>query len=474
MNAATRLHALGVVEAAEAVASGAVSAEALALCALERLEQIGPRFNAVVALDAERALDAARAVDAARTRGDGLGPLAGVPLAHKDLFYRAGRPCAGGSLIRRDFVPDVTASVLERLDAAGALDLGRLHLAEFALSPTGFNAHDGHGRNPWSLDHCSGGSSSGSGAAVAARLVSAALGSDTGGSIRHPSAMCGLTGLKPTHGLVPMFGAMPLSPSLDTLGPLARSARDAARLLTVIAGPDPRDGSTLAAPARDYEAGLDGDLSGLTIAVPAGYYREAATPEILALLDESLVVLKARGVRIVETRVPDMATLNAMMQLVMGVEAAALHRRWLQERPQDYGAQVRARILPGLAYSATRYAEALMLRGKLVQDWLASAMAGADMVHIPTLAVPVPTIAETTEGEPADVAAAIARVTHCTRAINYLGLPALSVPCGFTAGDLPAAFQLVGRPFGEAALLKAGDAYQRATDVHLRPPPGCA
>lgn len=467
------LHTLGVVETAEAVASGAVSAEIVAEAALDRLRTLGPRFNAVIALDAARARESARAVDAARAKGEALGPLAGVPLAHKDLFYRAGRICAGGSIIRKDFVPDVTSAALERLDAAGALDLGRLHLAEFALSPTGFNAHDGHGRNPWNLDYCSGGSSSGSGAAVAARLVCGAMGSDTGGSIRHPAAMCGITGLKPTHGLVPMFGAMPLAPSLDTLGPLARSARDAARLLSVIAGPDPRDGSTLAAPVCDYEAGLSGDLHGVTIAVPNGYYREAATPEILALLDESLAALKDRGARIIQTAVPDMALLNAMMQLIMGVEGATLHRRWLAERPQDYGAQIRARLLPGLAYPATRYAEALMLRAKLTQSWLAAAMGEADMVHIPTLAVPVPTIAETTEGAPVDVAAAIARVTHCTRAINYLGLPSLSLPCGFTTNGMPAAFQLVGRPFGEEVLLKAGDAYQRATDFHRQTPPGC-
>ncbi|TCT01078.1 amidase [Aquabacter spiritensis] len=464
----------GVVAAAEMVASGAVSAEALASAALARLSDLGPRYNAVVALDAAHALEQARAVDLARARGAPLGPLAGVPLAHKDLFYRAGRPCAGGSKIRKDFVPDITATALERLDEAGAVDLGRLHLAEFALSPTGFNAHDGHGRNPWRLDHCSGGSSSGSGAAVAARLVSGALGSDTGGSIRHPAAMCGITGLKPTHGLVPLFGAMPLSPSLDTLGPLAVSVRDCARLLGVIAGPDPRDASTLAAPRRSYEAALGGDLRGVTIAVPQDYYRTAATPDILVLLDASLAALRAAGARIVETCVPDMALLNAMMQLVMGVEAAALHRGWMEERPQDYGAQVRARILPGFAYPAVRYAEALMLRAKLAQDWLATAMGDADMVHLPTLAVPVPSIAETTEGDASDIAAAIGRVTHCTRAINYLGLPSLSVPCGFAGNGLPAAFQLVGRPFAEAMLLKAGDAYQRETDFHLRLPPDCA
>lgn len=469
----SQLHTLGIAEAAEAVAAGEISAEQLAASALARLETLGPRFNALVELDTDGALEAARAVDVNRAAGRQLGPLAGVPLAHKDLFYRAGRACVGGSLIRADFIAETTACVLERLDAAGALDLGRLHLAEFALSPTGFNAHYGHARNPWSLDHCSGGSSSGSGAAVAARLVYGSLGSDTGGSVRHPAAMCGITGLKPTHGLVPLYGAMPLAPSLDTIGPLVRSARDAARMLSVIAGPDPRDAATNAAPRLKYEAALVGNLSGLTIAVPQGYYRDAATPDIRLLLDDSLHVLTSAGARIVETSAPDMSLLNALMQIMMGAEAATLHRRWLKERPQDYGAQVRARIMPGLAYPATRYAEALMMRAGMVREWLKACMGDADLVHIPTLAVPVPTIAETTEGDPEEVAAAIGRVTHCTRAINYLGLPALSVPCGFADNGLPAAFQLVGRPFAETVLLRAGDAYQRLTDFHTRVPPGC-
>lgn len=467
------LHDLGLVETADAIAQGAITSEAATASALHRLEALGPRYHAVMLIDRDGALEAARAVDLARARGEDIGPLGGVPLAHKDLLYRAGRVCTGGSLIRKDFVPDVTASVLERLDGAGALDLGTLHLAEFALSPTGFNAHYGHGRSPWNLDYGSGGSSSGSGAAVAARLVSGALGSDTGGSIRHPSAMCGVTGLKPTNGLVPLYGAMPMAPSLDTIGPLTRSVRDAARMLSVIAGPDVRDATTLAAPERDYESGLSGDLKGVTIAVPQGYYRTTADGEILALMDESLKVLKAAGAKVVETTVPDMALINALMQVVMTCEAATLHRQWLEERPGDYGAQVRARILPGFALPATRYVEAMMMRAKVAQDWLHRAMGGADMVHIPTLPIAVPSIAETTQGAPEDVAVAIARVTHCTRAINYLGLPSLSVPCGFTANGLPAAFQLVGRPFGEPVLLRAGDAYQRRTDFHLRVPPDC-
>lgn len=464
---------LGVVEMAQAVADGAVTAEALAEEALTRLAALGPRFNALIRIDADAARAAARAVDLARAGGEPLGPLAGVPLAHKDLLYRAGRPCTGGSLIRRDFVPDTTASVLERLDAAGALDLGTLHLTEFALSPTGFNAQMGHGLSPWNTQYGSGGSSSGSGAAVAARLVPAALGSDTGGSIRHPSAMCGVTGLKPTNGLVPLYGAMPLAPSLDSIGPLARSARDAARIMTVIAGTDARDASTLAAPALDFEGGLTGDLRGITIAVPSGYYSALATPEIAALMDESRAVLREAGARIIETSSPDMVLVNALMQVVMVVEMATLHRRWLAERPQDYGAMVRARMLPGLALPATRYAEALMMRGAIARDWLASAMGEADMVHMPTLPVPVPSIAEATAGTLEEQGVVLGRVTTMTRGINYVGLPSLSVPCGFTANGLPAAFQLVGRPFAEPALLRAGDAYQRRTDFHTRLPPGC-
>lgn len=462
---------LGLVETTDAIASGALSSEAATATALDRLESIGTRLNAVVRLDRERALQSARAADLDRTRGRRGGPLAGAPLAHKDLFYRAGRPSLCGSIIRRGFVPDTTATVLKRLDAAGAIDLGTLHLAEFAVSPTGFNQHYGHGRNPWNPDYCSGGSSSGSGAAVGARLVPAALGTDTGGSIRHPAAMCGITGLKPTNGLVSNHGSMPLSPTFDCVGPLARSARDAARMLTVIAGPDPDDGATMMSPVRDYERELTGNVEGLTIAVPQGYYRETVAPEIAALVDASLRVFADAGARVVKTAAPDMELVNALAAVVLGVEAATLHRAWLRERPQDYADQVRARIEPGLFYPATRYAEALMMRGTIAREWLAIAMGDADMVHLPTIPVPVPSIEESTRGSPADIAAMIGRVTHCTRAINYLGLPSIAVPCGFTSNRLPASFQLVGRPYAEPALLRAADAYQRITGWHTQVPP---
>ncbi|MEI6301628.1 MAG: amidase [Betaproteobacteria bacterium] len=463
-------HQLSLSELAEALARGEITSRAATESSLARLKAIGPKLNAVVLIEEEQALAAADRADAARKAGKPLGLLHGVPLTHKDLFYRRGRPCAGGSKIRQGFVPQATATALNRLDAAGALDLGTLHMAEFALSPTGYNEPYGHARNPWNTAHVTGGSSSGSGAAVAARLISASLGSDTGGSIRHPAAMCGLTGLKPTWSRVSRANAMPLSWSLDCIGPLAQTARDCARIMQVIAGADIADPTASHMPVPDYASQLNGHLKNLTIAVPGNYYYEHVTPGVKKALDDSLTALRDLGAKTVTTRVPDMALINALMIVVMAVEAASIHRNWLATRPDDYADQVRSRIEPGLYYPATRYTEALSLRAKIAAEYVASAMQGADLLHLPTLSIPVPSIAETTAGDPAAIAAKIGAITHCTRGINYLGLPALAVPCGFVDA-LPVSFQLVGKPFTEALLLRAGDAYQRVTDWHKRLPP---
>jgi aspartyl-tRNA(Asn)/glutamyl-tRNA(Gln) amidotransferase subunit A len=449
--------ALDLCALADAIAAGDITSVAATTVALERLETVGRKLNAVVRLDGARALQAAEAADKLRATGASLPPLHGVPLAHKDLFYRAGDLSAGGSKIRADFRPDVTATVIERLDAAGALDLGRLQLAEFAMSPTGYNEYYGHALNPWNPAYVPGGSSSGSGVAVAARLVTGSLGTDTGGSLRHPGAMCGLVGLKPTWGLVPTDGVMPLSASLDCTGPLTRTARDAARLLSVIA-------------SCDYETTLGDNIAGMIIAIPGGYYCDLLHPEIATKLNDAVAAFRALGVRIVETAPPDMAFINALMHLVMSVEAATIHRRWLIERPQDYADQVRLRIEPGLFYPATRYVEALSLRAQICEQWIASSIGAADLALLPAISIPVPTIQATTEGDPADVARVIGQLTHCTRGVNYLGLPGASVPCGFDVAGLPVGFQLVGRPYAEATLLHAAHAYQGATDWHLRVP----
>jgi aspartyl-tRNA(Asn)/glutamyl-tRNA(Gln) amidotransferase subunit A len=300
--------------------------------------------------------------------------------------------------------------------------------------------------------------------------VPAALGSDTGGSIRYPAAACGVTGLKPTHGGVSLAGVMPLSPSLDTVGPLCRSARDAARIMDVIGGEDLADPLTAWALRPACEAALTGETRGLTLARPGGWYAEALAPEIAACHAEATRSLADTGLAVVETGTPDMDLLHALGQLVLTVEAATLQRPWLETRPQDYAPQVLARIEPGLAYPATAYAEALVRRGPLARQWLDTVLGGADAALLPVVPVPVPTIAETTDGDGDAIAALIVRLTRTTRAINYLGLPAVSVPCGFSASGLPVAFQLVGRPWAEPLLLRIADAFQQVTDWHRRVP----
>ena len=460
---------LSLVEAAEAIRRGKVSSLELTKAALERAKKLGPELNCFALLEPDEALAQARKSDRTK-KGVKKGLLHGVPLAHKDLFNRKGKVVACGSKICADYVAGGTATVLERMSAAGAVTLGALHMAEFAFSPTGYNEHYGHPRNPWSTGHVPGGSSSGSGAALAARIVFGSLGSDTGGSVRLPAAMCGLTGLKPTVTRVSRAGVMPLSHSLDCVGPLARTARDCARLMQVIAGADPADPSASGKPVPRYEAALDGKAKGLRVGVPRGYYYDPVAPEVRKRLDESLDVLRRLGAKIVEVDVPDMPLINTLMHILMTVEAATVHRRWLKERRGDYADQVAARIEPGLFYPATRYAEALALRAKLTREFCDKALAKADVLHLPSIPIPVPTIEATTRGNPADIARIIGMIGHCTRGLNYLGLPAISVPCGFDAKGLPVGFQLAGRPFTEALLLRAADAYQRASDWHRRAP----
>ena len=463
---------LGVYEAASAIARGEVSSEKLTQIALDRLQTIGPQLNCVASLQAEPALEAARMADALRSQGKPLGLLHGVPMAHKELFYRRGRKTNDGSIITKDFIPDVTSTALTRLDKAGAIDLGLLHMAEFAMSPTGFNLHYGHVRNPWNTDDCPGGSSSGSGAAVAARLTYASLGTDTGGSIRHPSAMCGVTGLKPSWSRVSSFGVMPLSKSLDCVGPLARSARDCARLLRVMAGHDPLDPISSQHEVPDYEGMLGGDLRGMKIAVPGGYYREHLDPGVATAIDEAERVFMGLGADIIRTEPPDMAVINRLMSIVLTVEAATLHKHWIQTRRQDYAEQVLARFMPGFDFTGIDYYEAISARTEWAHKWLSMSMGEADCALLPTIPVPVPTIAETTEGDWGAISKKIATITHCNRAINYLGLPALSVPAGFV-NSMPVAFQLVGRTFDEGKLLKMGHAFQTVTSWHQAVPPAC-
>jgi len=392
-----------------------------------------------------------------------------VPLAHKDMYYEAGKIVTCGSRIRRDFVATTTSTALQRLKDAGTIRLGSLQMAEFAYGPTGHNAHFGPVHNPFALDRITGGSSSGSGSAVAARLTFAALGSDTGGSIRMPAHFCGVTGLKTTVGRISRAGAMPLSQSLDTVGPLARTVEDCAVLLGLMAGADAADPTAIAGPVPDYVVATAGSMKGLTIGVPSAFYVDDLDAEVARVLDATIATLKSEGASIVQVDLPDQRQLSSAALLVLAVEAAAFHKRWMIERPGDYGAQVLMRLQNGLAVPAVTYLEALRWRAPALAAHMA-ATEGVDAVIAPVSPVPAPTIAESDVGNAPDAESIIQRLTRFTRPINYLGLPSLSIPSGFTRAGLPVGLQLVGRSFDEATLLRIGAAFQRATDFHERVP----
>ena len=460
---------MSLVAVAKAIASKEVSSREVTRSCLHRISEWQPRLNAFMAIEAEAALKAADEADAALAKGHVRGPLHGVPLAHKDMYYDEGKVVTCGSKIRRDFVATTTSTALQRLKDAGSIRHGSLQMVEFAYGPTGHNVHYGAVRNPWNIDHITGGSSSGSGSAVAARLTFAALGSDTGGSIRLPAHFCGVTGLKTTVGRVSRAGAMPLSQSLDTVGPLAQSAEDCALLLGLMAGADPEDPTASTLPVPDYMAATKGSMKGLRIGVPTAFYVDDLDPEVARVLDETIATLKKEGAAIVSVELPDQRQLTAACQLVVATEAAAFHKRWMIERPQDYGAQVLMRLQNGLAIPAVSYLEAMRWRGPALAAYLA-AVAGTDAVLVPVAPMPAATIAESDVGNSQNAEAVIQRITRFNRPINYLGLPALSVPSGFTKSGLPVGLQLIGRSFDEAMLLRIGAAFQRATDYHQRVP----
>jgi aspartyl-tRNA(Asn)/glutamyl-tRNA(Gln) amidotransferase subunit A len=463
---------MSLVEAADSVASGAVSSVELTKAALLAGESAQTRLNCFIDLWPERALKSAAHADAQRIAGASLGPLHGVPLAHKDMFYRAGEISTCGSKIRADFRPTVTATVLERLDSAGAVTLGTLNMAEFATGPTGHNVHYGACRNPWNSDYITGGSSSGSGAATAARLVFGALGSDTGGSVRLPAAACGLFGMKATQSRVSRYGAMGLSFSLDNIGPLARTARDCARMLGVIAGFDELDSTSSRYPTVNYEAAtLNPDIKGLRIGVPRAYFRDEADAQVLDAADNALRVLESLGAVIVDVDIPFADVMARIGGPISGIEALALHRAWMRERPQDYGPQTLARHLSNLAVPAADYLAAVQARPRIIREFVDTVFSQCDVLQAPVFPTAIPTIAHTDVGAGQGFEQMLSALTRNTRPFNFLALPGLSTPAGFCRNGLPLSFQLLGRPFAEAKLLRVGAAYEAATQWTTAPPP---
>ncbi len=460
---------LSLTEVASAIADKKISSREATQSCLDRVAKWQPHLNAYMSIEADSALKAADAADAALAKGESRGALHGVPLAHKDMYYDEGHVVTCGTLIRKDWVAKTTATSLQRLKDAGTVRLGSLQMVEFAYGPLGHNVHYGPVHNPWHVDHVTGGSPSGSGSAVGARLTFAALGSDTGGSIRMPAHFCGVSGLKTTVGLISRAGAMPLSQTLDTVGPLARTVEDCALLTGLMAGADPSDPTTSTRAVPDYMAATKASAKGMTVGIPKAFYVDDLDAETAEILQTTIAALKDAGLKVVEVDLPNQGQLTAACQLVLATEAAAMHKRWMIERPQDYGAQVLMRLQNGLAITGVAYLEALRWRGPALAAHLA-AVTGVDAVLAPVAPMAAPTIAETDVGNSLGAEALIQRITRFTRPINYLGLPALSIPAGFTKANLPVGMQLVGRPFDEATLLTIGATFQRATDHHVKCP----
>jgi aspartyl-tRNA(Asn)/glutamyl-tRNA(Gln) amidotransferase subunit A len=447
---------LSCVELAAAIRERRTTCVAAMEAVLERARAVQPRLNCFLRIDADAALAAAHLADLEIARGYVRGPLHGVPMAHKDMYYRRGVVSTCGSKILRDAPATGTAKVLEHLDAAGAIQFGVLNMAEFAMGPTGHNWHYGHCRNPWDPERITGGSSSGSGASVAARANFAALGSDTGGSVRLPAAFCGLAGVRPTHGRVSVANILPLCPSLDAVGPLTRTVEDAALILEVI--------------APDFVPDLEKPIAGMRIGRPRQLFYDGCDAEIAAAMEAALGVFRRLGASVVDVDLPDFSAWNAAAAVLHSAEASPFHDEWFRTRPQDYSPQVRERLEKGRSVLALDYVKALQARGPAIAAFCDAVFSKVDLVHGPVVSFPTPTIAETDISAGEAVAQMLGRFVRLTRPISYLGLPVACANAGFTKAGMPIGMQLIAPPLDEATALRAGHAFQRATDWHLRAP----
>jgi aspartyl-tRNA(Asn)/glutamyl-tRNA(Gln) amidotransferase subunit A len=454
-------------DVAEQIHRQVISPVEVTRAVLERLERLNPRLNAFLAIFAEQALEAAKRAEQEIVAGQPRGPLHGVPLALKDIFALRGVQVTAGSKVLGAWVPEEDATVVGRLKAAGAIFVGTLNLYEFATGAV-LNPHYGPTHNPWQLDHTTGGSSTGSGAAVAAGIVYGTLGTDTGGSVRIPAALCGLVGFKPTYGRVSRHGVIPLAWSLDHVGPLTRTVRDTALLMSVIAGHDPRDATTSRQPVPDYVAALTGAVAGVRVGVPRELFFEGLDADVQQAVEQAIQQLQALGARVIEVSWDSIRQVPALYTISLA-EGAAAHAGWIRTRADFYGADVRERMRQGLLVPAVAYLKAQRLRALVMRD-LEQVFRDVDVLATPTSPIPAPKL----DSGPGEIGAPLGALRSTLRRLtlpfNITGSPAVSVPCGFSRDGLPIGLQLVSRPFDEARLLNLAHAYEQSTPWKDRHP----
>ncbi len=449
-----------LLEASRAIHQRKIScAELLEEC-LAKIERLNADLNAFVTVVADSSRARAAELDEELSNDIDRGPLHGIPIAHKDIICVKGSPCTSGSRIFDDYRPDYDATVVAKLRQAGAVTVGKTGLHELAYGVTSANPHFGVIRNPHDRDRIPGGSSGGSGAAVAAGMALMATGTDTGGSIRIPASYCGVAGLKPTYGRVSRYGVKPLGLSLDHVGPLAPTVRDTAAAYNAMAGFDDRDPSSSMRPALEYIPPEPCPISELSIGIPRNYFFDAVDPEVRAAVGNMARIAEGLGARVVPVQVPDVEALNVVARTILLAEATAVFEPYLAQR-EKFGDDVLALLDQGRLIAATDYVNAQRLRRFFSQEWRL-VFSGVDCLFTPTTPTAAPAIGQKQieiDGEPHDVRLA---TTRFMRGINVLGLPALSLPCGKTSAGLPIGLQIVGRAFQEPTVLRVGAALEDA------------
>jgi aspartyl-tRNA(Asn)/glutamyl-tRNA(Gln) amidotransferase subunit A len=460
---------LSLTEASRLIRTREVSPVELVDAALERVAQVDPTLHAFISVY-EEAREIAKASEIMRSAGHDLGALHGIPLALKDNIALKGLRTTAGSKILSNWKPDADATVASRLRSAGCIFLGKLNMHEFAWGGTSDNPHYGAVRNPWNTDLFPAGSSGGSGAAVAARMCFGAMGTDTGGSIRLPSAINGIVGIRPTYGRISNFGIIPLAWSMDTAGPMARTVEDCALMFSAIAGHDPKDPTTANVPVQDYQARLHDGVRGLRIGIVPDYFFHHLQAPVHKAVKQALKTFESLGASIVEVSIDNIHGNISAQLTTESCEPSTYHQRWLRERPGDYGDDVRTLLEVGEMLFATHYLQAQRYRALLRQEFI-EAFRKVDFFVCPTLpftATRVGAMKVVIEnGVEEDMLSAIMQFTGVP---SLTGLPSLAVPCGFDDDGLPVGMQLIGRPFDEATLFQAGAAFQNATPFHLSAP----
>ncbi|MGF7209675.1 amidase [Skermanella aerolata] len=465
----TSLHYEPLTVVSERIRRREVSPVEVTGAMLDRIGELDSRYHSYATVLADRAMDRAKTAEAEIAKGIWRGPLHGVPLALKDLCYTTFSPSAGGTTMHREFTPPYNATVVDRLEQAGAVTLGKLKMTEGAY--TSHHPDDQAPLNPWNTGYWVGSSSTGSGVATAAGLCYGSLGSDTGGSIRFPSATCGLTGIKPTWGRVSRHGVFPLADSLDHVGPMARTAADAAALLGAIAGADPNDPTALQDPVPDYLANLGTGIRGLTIGIDRSYANDGIDGEVVAALNEAERVLVSLGAKIRDVRIPPFEKLVSLWIPMCSVETAIAHNHTYPARASEYGPDLKALIDQGRSLTGIEVGEINHERLKF-SGGLAAVFQEIDLLLIPTMPMTVPSLARMSEyGEDPGVLNGILRFTA---PFDFTGSPTITLPNGIDHGGMPLSMQLVGRHVSEDLLVRAGHAYQSVTDWHTRRPPDLA